>query len=333
MTGKEVVRRAIEFKNPARLPVRFGYFGMDDTFYLKWNQIIGVDENSRQSYDEWGCLWERSEQDNMGQVKGHPLLDWDDLKNYKFPDPNHPSLYSGMEEQYRENAEGKYVFFEIFMLLFERLHSLRGFNNVLMDLYLEPEKIAYLADRIVEYNLEIIRNIDQRFHGRIDGFYCTDDWGTELNTFISLDMWNDFFKPRYKKIFDACKKAGWHVWLHSCGKVNNFIDGFIDVGVDVLNLQQPRVLGIEEIGKKYAGKVCFATLCDIQHTLPFKSNEEITEEARLLLDCWATDSGGFILMDDGNGEALGIPDSKRKAMLDAFLKYDPFRKRQGGSYE
>ena len=135
MTGKEVVRRAIEFKNPARLPVRFGYFGMDDTFYLKWNQIIGVDENSRQSYDEWGCLWERSEQDNMGQVKGHPLLDWDDLKNYKFPDPNHPSLYSGMEEQYRENAEGKYVFFEIFMLLFERLHSLRGFNNVLMDLY------------------------------------------------------------------------------------------------------------------------------------------------------------------------------------------------------
>ena len=115
--------------------------------------------------------------------------------------------------------------------------------------------------------------------------------------------------------------------------MNNFIDGFIDVGVDVLNLQQPRVLGIEEIGKKYAGKVCFATLCDIQHTLPFKSNEEITEEARLLLDCWATDSGGFILMDDGNGEALGIPDSKRKAMLDAFLKYDPFRKRQGGSYE
>lgn len=325
MTSRERVIRAITFRKPDKIPVRFGYFGVDDTYFLHWNQIGTGDESKAQSYDEWGCLWQRSEQNNMGQVKGHPLKDWADLENYRFPDPNDSSLYEGMEEQLRNNGTDKYVFVEIFMLLFERLHSLRGFSEVLMDLYVEPEKLSALADAIVDYDIAIIQNIQKRFPGQIQGFSCTDDWGSELNTFISVDMWNEFFKPRYKKIFDACKKAGWHIWFHSCGKITNFMEGFLELGVDVLNLQQPRVLGIEEFGQKYAGKVCFATLCDIQHTLPYKGEEEIREEVRLLCKYWATGEGGLILMDDGNGEALGISDEKRRIMLDEFLKQNPYQ--------
>ena len=48
--------------------------------------------------DEWGAVWEKSEVENMGQMKKHPLRDWANLETYRFPDPDEDSLtfrYSG----------------------------------------------------------------------------------------------------------------------------------------------------------------------------------------------------------------------------------------------
>jgi hypothetical protein len=325
MSSYEVVRRAIEFGTPDRLPVRFGLLGMDDTFGIGWNQIGTGDNTLHSTFDEWGCEWARSEVANMGQVKGYPLLKWSNLDKYRWPDPDNKAFYTGMEDRFT-GYDGKYVATSIFMLLFERMHSLRGFENVLEDLYLEQERIEKLADRIVEFDIRIIENISNRFPGKIHGFTFTDDWGTELATFIKPELWDEFFKPRYKRIFDAVHRAGWHVWMHSCGKINGIIGSLIEIGLNVINLQQPRVLGIEELGNKFRGKICFESLCDIQHTLPFKGEKEIREEANLLLKHWASDKGGFILSDYGDGRAIGVELEKKKIMFDEFLRKDPFNK-------
>ncbi len=324
MSSYEVVRRAIEFDTPDRLPVHFDSLGLSDIHGVGWNQIGTGDARLRETLDEWGCLWMRSEVANMGQVKGHPLADWAALDRFRWPDPDNPAFYGGMEERFA-GAEGKYVSTGIFMLLFERMHALHGFESTLADLYLEPERMERLADRIVEFDLDIIANIARRFPGRIHGFAFTDDWGSEQATFVAPALWDAFFKPRYKRIFDAAHSQGWHVWMHSCGKVNAIVDSLIDIGLDVINLQQPRALGIEEMGRRFRGRICFESLCDIQHTLPFKGAPEIEAEARLLLATWATPAGGFILSDYGDGQAIGVPLEKKQIMLGAFLKADPWR--------
>lgn len=323
-TSKQVLKAAINFKTPDRLPVIFNAFGVNDTHSVGWNQIGTGDHSIRQTIDEWGCGWERSDVANMGQVTDHPLGDWSNLDTYAWLDPEDLAYYEGMEQRFEGN-EDKYVLTGIFMVLFERMHSLRGFENTLTDFYLEKEKVEALADRIVEIQVRIIENISDRFSGRIDGISFTDDWGTERDIFIQPQMWRDFFKPRYKKIFDACHAAGWDVWMHSCGKVNEIIGDWIETGIDVVNLQQPTILGIEEIGKRYAGKVCFQTLCDIQKTLPFKSDEEIVEEAKLLMKHWGTPEGGFILADYGDGRAIGVSDDKKRVMYNAFMKFDRWK--------
>ena len=61
----------------------------------------------------------------MGQVRGHPLADWRALDSFDFPDPDKPELFSSMAG-YFEGAEDKYCGTDIFMLIFERLHALRG---------------------------------------------------------------------------------------------------------------------------------------------------------------------------------------------------------------
>ena len=113
--------------------------------------------------------------------------------------------------------------------------------------------------------------------------------------------------------------------MHSCGKINELIDSLIEVGVDVLQLEQPRALGIEEIGRRFSGRVCFESLCDIQHTLPTGNPAEIREEARLLLERWGTANGGFILVDYGDARAIGVEQQVKQVMLDAFLEADPWR--------
>lgn len=266
----------------------------------------------------------RSAAKNMGQVKGHPLADWGALERYRWPDPDDEACYRGMEERFA-GSDGKYVATGIFMLLFERMHTLHGFENTLADLYLERERIEMLADRIVEFDLGIIRNISQRFPGRIHGLSFTDDWGTQQNLFIRPQMWDGFFKSRYKRVFDAAHEVGWHVWMHTCGKVNAIVENLIEIGLDVINLQQPRALGIEEIGRQFSGRICFESLCDIQHTLPFKGEKQIRDEARLLLEEWSTSEGGFILSDYGDGQAIGVEFEKKQIMLGAFLELDRWR--------
>ncbi len=324
MSSYEVMARAIEFRKPDRLPLHLEALGVDDVHVVGWNQIGTGDHRYRETVDEWGCTWARSEMDNMGQVKGHPLADWASWDNFRWPDLDDPAFYEGMAERF-EGSEGKYVVTSIFMLLFERMHALHGFEATLTDLYLEPERIAALADRIVDVDLRIIENIAERFGDRIHGFTFTDDWGTQQNVFVRPAMWDAFFKPRYKRIFDVCHDHGWHVWMHSCGKVNGIIESLIDIGLDIIELQQPRALGIEEIGERFRGRICFASLCDIQHTLPFKGADEIREEAELLLGRWSTAEGGFILIDYGAGHAIGVDIEKKKVMLQAFLAADPWR--------
>jgi hypothetical protein len=323
MNSYEIVRRAIEFRRPERLPVLFDALGLSDFHNVKWNQVGVGDKRLHRTLDEWGCAWVRSSVANMGQVKEHPLADRAAFARFRPPDPDDPAFYAGMEERFA-GSDGKFVTTGIFMLLFERIHSLLGFQNTLEGLYLEREWIETITDLVVEYDLRIIENIARRFPGQIHGFTFTDDWGTQQGVFIRPALWDEFFKPRYRRIFDAAHAAGWKVWMHSCGKVTAIIPGLREIGADVIELQQPRALGIEEVGAQLRGKICFASLCDIQHTLPFKSDAEIRAEAALLLRHWSTPEGGFILIDYGDGSAIGVSLDKKRVMLDAFLQADPW---------
>jgi hypothetical protein len=122
MTSREVVSRAIHFRGPDRLPVKFPNLGLDDTHHVATNALGTGNHDIRETLDEWGCLWTRSEVANMGQVRGHPLEDWVAEARYAWPDPDDPGYYAGMETRFA-GPENKYVTTSIFMLLFERMNS------------------------------------------------------------------------------------------------------------------------------------------------------------------------------------------------------------------
>jgi uroporphyrinogen-III decarboxylase len=266
----------------------------------------------------------------MGQVKGHPLSDLGDINSYPWPDAKDPqrAIHVG---PYLDAVDkdpvliGKYRVCSIFMLLWERMQALHGLENTMVDLLDDTPAIHELADRLVAYDIEYIKNMHTAGGNRIDAFNFTEDWGTQLDLMVSPRLFRRFFLPRYKRIFTAAHDAGWHVWMHSCGKINKGIPILIEAGVDVLNMQQPLTNGIVEIGKVFAGKVCFETLCDIQRTLPKGNRDEIRSQALALMLQWGTSNGGFILGDYGDEGAIGADQRIKEYMLGIFRHLDPWK--------
>jgi uroporphyrinogen decarboxylase-like protein len=322
VTSREIVQKAIRGERPERLPVLMPGLGVDDTAHLPLKPAASFAPKT-EGEDEWHCVWAQTEMANMGQVVGHPLTDIGDLDGFAVPNFADDSRFVEVEEALqRAEAEGKYRMCSIFMVLFERMHTLHGFEKTLMDLYLDRPAMEALADRIADAHIQLVQEVARRFPGRIDGWDMTDDWGTQQNSFVSYDFWMDFFHPRYKRIFDAMHAAGCDVWVHSCGKINNIIEGYIQAGVDVVNVQQPRALGIAEIGELYAGRIAFSTLADIQATLPTGDWDAIESDVEALMTHWASADGGLIFSDYGDNEAIGVTDDATKPfMYDVFSRW------------
>jgi uroporphyrinogen decarboxylase len=173
---------------------------------------------------------------------------------------------------------------------------------------------------IVDFKLQQCDELGRRFGDRIHGLFVADDWGTQDGTFVSKKTLDEFFTPRYKKIFDAIHDCGWHVILHSCGRINQFVPTFLELGVDVFNMQQSRSYGLVQFGRQFRGKVCFLATVDIQTTMPRGIEEEVREEARLLVEHWGTPEGGLIAFDYGDWQAIGVQPETPEIMFDEFAK-------------
>jgi len=325
MESREIVRRAIEFRSPPRLP-----------FWQHWNHkmpgfpddVHNIWEMDRAKagwffdtpgMDDWGCGWSTTEEKNMGQVTDCPLADWAALDAYRPPDPRNPFYYERLGPMIDE-ARGRYVVLTAHGLLFSRLTRLRGFAATMEDFYLEPECVGRVLDMIVDFKLAQCDELRRRFGDAVDGLFVADDWGTQDGTFVSKKTFDEFFAPRYRKIFDAIHDSGWHVILHSCGRINQFVSTLIELGVDVLNMQQSRSYGLVEFGDQFRGKVCFAATVDIQTTMPRGIEEEVREEARLLVEHWSTPEGGMIAFDYGDWPAIGVAPETPLVMFDEFTK-------------
>ena len=101
MERREIVRKAIEFETPPRLPFFLGSFWekkLSETIDEFPNDVCDCWEMDRQENgwffdniapDDWGCEWGRTEVNNMGQVvKGALQDDWSKLDSYHPPDPH-----------------------------------------------------------------------------------------------------------------------------------------------------------------------------------------------------------------------------------------------------
>ena len=327
MNSRERVKASLEFTWPDRIPFDMSGSGESDVHQVDGGRGSDPREDTSDPLhivDHFGCAFARSSPLTMGQPTDHPLPDITKLDDYQFPDPCSEVRLAPIGEALAAAGDKFVKTSIIWFTFFERMHFIHGFRETLEDLYLNRDYMEEFADRVTDYNVAVVNEVARRWGDCIHAFSMSDDWGGQQSTLVSEAMFRSFFMPRYERLFGTIKGHGMHVWLHSCGNIIDFMPLFIEVGVDAVNLQQPRIFDLEEMGRRFAGKICFNVPIDIQNTMPHSSLEDIREEAQLLVDNLATDSGGIIANEHGDYRGNGIDPVKGRWAYDAFLAADRF---------
>ena len=203
---------------------------------------------------------------------------------------------------------------------FTIMSFVRGFENFMMDMLVERENVDKLADIVFGAEEDLIRECAK---AGFDAICLADDWGTQTSLLISRDLIQEIFMPRYKKQIDLAHSLGLDVIMHCCGHIIDIIGDFIDIGLDALNPGQPRLNGLDEMGDRFRGKICFACPIGYQSTAIQGTVQDIYDEVRDYVDKLSTDKGGFMgFVASFNGiYSLGAPEENARAVEKAFEKY------------
>ena len=307
MTKREVVKLVLDGKKPPYVPWSFKftqepkeqlqqYYGVEDLDIPLGNHFLNLG-NDYGFFDDLGndlfrdvfqVVWDRSIDKDIGNVKGC-ILSEPTMKGCKFPNPKDPRYFEKIESDIEKKPD-LFRCYQIGFSLYERAWTLRGIENLLMDLYLNPDFVHELMHTICEYNLA---QIDKALEYDIDGVYFGDDWGQQIGLIMGYNLWKEFIFPYIKRMYSRVREAGKYVLIHSCGDVDELFDDLINIGVNCFNPFQPEVMDIYDILPRYRGRLAFYGGLSIQKVLPFGTKEEVIAETSKLLDLGK--EGGLIL--------------------------------------
>lgn len=200
--------------------------------------------------------------------------------------------------------------------IFETSWYMRGFEQMFMDMALDPELVHAIMERVTDFYVEHFRRILAAAKGEIDLVFTADDIGGQNGLLLSLDMWEQFIKPCHVRLNAAIHEYGAKVIYHSDGAIMEAIPGLIDMGIDVLQALQFDAVGMDAAKMKDAhGRVlCFEGGVSVQRTLPFGTPTQVREEVEHLISTLGK-GGGYIL---GPSHAIqaGTPPENILAMFE-----------------
>ena len=128
-------------------------------------------------------------------------------------------------------------------------------QNCLMALYEFPDEMHELIDCITQFELDFAAELCK--YVKPDAIFHHDDWGTQISTFMSPDMFREFYKPAYEKIYGYYKAHGVELVIHhSDSYAATLVPDMIDMGIDIWQGVMTSN-NIPELIKQYGGKISF----------------------------------------------------------------------------
>jgi len=275
--------------------------------------------------DEFGSIWYNPGNETIGQVVDPRVLKtWDDLKNFKTPTRSNRGRWWLGRFLFRTFGKKKFKIGTLDNFFFERMHFLRGFGNILKDLKRNREKVKELGEILADWYVWLV---DQWQKLGADGLIATDDWGTNHGPFISPKDFDDVFKPIYRKVTDRIHEYGMYFFLHSCGNIYYLIPKLAEAGVDCLQLDQPRMTGLEKLAEfSSKKKIAYMCVADISKVIPYKTPKYVQAEVLAMIKKLGRFNGGLLGTIYSDITAVNFPKENMDANVRAFKRFGKYGK-------
>jgi len=153
---------------------------------------------------------------------------------------------------------------------------------------------------------------------------ASDDAGTQRGCLMAPDLFREMIVPHYSRLCGWIHdNTQWRTFLHCCGAIYEYIPGWIDAGIDILNPVQISAANMEprRLVKDFGGKIVFwGGGCDTQNILPRGTPEEIRRHVRENIRAFGSGDGGFVFSQVHNIQP-NVPVENVIALLDAAYEY------------
>jgi len=173
--------------------------------------------------------------------------------------------------------------------LFERLLSLCTAEEVFCFLAEEEESAMKYFNAMADYKIALMDKVIKEW-APFDVFINSDDWGTQISTFISPEMYRKYIFGPMKRIVDFAHKNGKYIIFHSCGKVESLVPQMVELKADMWEAQLMNDL--VKIRKTYGRQLPIQiALDDSVISKPGVSDQEIIDYVHEYVDTYAGDGG------------------------------------------
>jgi uroporphyrinogen decarboxylase len=332
-THKDRLQRALLHQPLDRLPTQINYtasmgqklsthfnVATADLPRVLDNHLVRVDlsypprwsADGKVRFDWWGAGHDTGEEGYYIPV--NPLKDSKDLDAFSWPDPHDAHLLDEAARTIKRHGAEYFIAPNFGFALFERAWSLRGFEQIFVDLGRDPDFVGALLDRIAAIQLVLI----QRFIDvGVDGGYFGDDYGAQKNLLFSPAQWRKLIKPRLARLFALFVERGLPVIMHSDGQIQKILPDLAEIGLTALNPVQPEVLDHRWLYENFKGKLSFYGGVSTQTVLPHGSPADVQAAVQECARDLAPEKTG-LLIGPSHRMMTDIPLSNVEAMLAAF---------------
>ena len=177
--------------------------------------------------------------------------------------------------------------------LFETAWRLRGFNQFMLDLTLNPELVHTLLDQLTAMTVATALVLAR---AGVDILGLDDDLGAPQHMLIGPATWRKFLKPRVETIIRACRAVNPEIkiFYHSDGYIEPVIPELIEIGVNVLHPVQPDVMDPASLKARYGDRLAFWGTVGTQMTWGHSNAVAIRAEVRERIETVGK-GGGLII--------------------------------------
>lgn len=208
--------------------------------------------------DGFGVTWHATESAGGQPVPGgKPVLEdieiWEDV--LKFPDLDAFDWEASAAMQFGimgSDRDQRVVEYGLWNGQFLRLTHLMGFENALCAMLEEPEACDELFTAITDYKIKLIERVVKYFKPDIITNY--DDIAAEKGLFMSPGTYRSLIKPHHKRLAEAIKSYGVAPFTHTCGKCEDIIPDYVEIGVQGWVSAQP-MNDIASVLKNYGSQI------------------------------------------------------------------------------
>ncbi len=268
--------------------------------------------------DEWGITFAKTEEDYPISID-FPLKDPEKADALAIPDPCAPHRFESLKKAVARFKGKRAIIFRL-RDAYSMPRYLRGMENIMMDLILNPELVRYLVDVSIDYH---IRMAYRAMELGADVFWSSDDYCDNRGPVMGIELWHTFILPGLKRLVAAVEREGYRFIKHNDGNINTILDDMVDAGISCIDpIDAEAGMNLSSIKLKYGHRIAIKGGVPVTSALSLGSEEDVVRETKRCIR--EGGSGGGYILSSSSDIIASVKPENFKAMVETVRLFGTY---------